>query len=523
MTFSYNIVDEPFVPCTMPDGSREVLGLRETLLHATEIRHVHDPSPLITASLYRLLLAILHRNFGPATLDKWKCLWQDGAGPWDSATLNAYLDRWHKRFDLFDEQRPFHQVSVFTATSVTGIGSLARELASGNNPTLFDHSVDGEPPALEPDAAGRLLVAEQAFGLAGLGGGVVDGKRINFIDGPCARGATVFLQGRDLFQTLMLNLVAYGSESPFPSSPDDAPAWEREPPAGPDRRPPKGYLEYLTWQSRIMRLVPESGPNGSAVVRSLHRMQGLALNEDFAADPFMSYRPSKLGGYMQWRLTEKRAVWRDSGTLLQVHDREDPRTQAPFSFNWVSRLILDGVLPPGSQYNLAVFGLCGKQAKVNLWRHERLPLPLRYLRDADLVGTLSQALGIAEDCGGALRGATRRLAKLVLVPSGSRQADKKAVAALADSLNPEMPFWSRLGTPFRRFYVDLPGDIERQGERLAEWAREVRSTATGAFDEVTRSANLSPRTLKAATQARRQLQMDLAATVNPYVEKGGTE
>jgi CRISPR system Cascade subunit CasA len=521
LSFSYNIAEQPFVPCIMADGRREFLGLRDTLLRAAEVREVHDPSPPATVALHRLLLAILHRNFGPSTIGKWTELWGDGAGPWDAKTLNAYFDQWHDRFDLFHEERPFYQVAEFTAKDTKGISVLARHLASGNNPTLFDHSTDDQRIELNPDEAGRLLVAEQAFGVAGLGGGTVNGKRINFIDGPCTRGASVFLQGGSLFQTLMLNFVRYADEAPFQSTSDDAPAWELETPTAPDQRPPRGYLEYLTWQSRLMRLVPEEGQDGEPRVRCMHRMQGLALNEEFHQDPFMSYRLTKKRGPQAWRLSEERAPWRDSSALLQVHEAAEAHTQAPASFNWAARLIWDGVLPPGSQYNFAVLGLCARQAKINLWRHERMPLPLSYLREANLVETLTQALDVAETCGQELRSATRRLAKLVLAPNEARTPDRDAVTAVVDSLNLETPFWSRLETPFRSFYLALPGNADHQREKLRDWAKRSSRTAAETFDEGTRSAGLSPRMLKAVTRARRQLGGALAAAIRPILEEGG--
>ena len=93
MTYSFNLIDQPWIPCTMPDGSHVELSLQGTLLQAHEIREIFDQSPLVTAALHRLLLAILHRNFGPASRSEWQTLWQ--AKRFDSARLGSYFSGWH--------------------------------------------------------------------------------------------------------------------------------------------------------------------------------------------------------------------------------------------------------------------------------------------------------------------------------------------------------------------------------------------------------------------------------------------
>src|SRR5208337_2892458 len=97
-----------------------------------------DPSPLVLIALHRLLLAILHRNFGPESLEVWKKLWQRGR--WDEKPLSDYFNRWRHRFDLFDSERPFYQVARMEDANKHPVHLLALEASAGNNPTLFDHS-----------------------------------------------------------------------------------------------------------------------------------------------------------------------------------------------------------------------------------------------------------------------------------------------------------------------------------------------------------------------------------------------
>ena len=64
-------------------------GLRDVLVQAHELRGLGGESPLVTAALHRLLLAILHRVFGPEGYDAWYALWQ--AGRFDPVALDEYL------------------------------------------------------------------------------------------------------------------------------------------------------------------------------------------------------------------------------------------------------------------------------------------------------------------------------------------------------------------------------------------------------------------------------------------------
>lgn len=108
MTYSFNLLDQPWIPCTDLDGRMEELSLRETLARAHELRAVQGDSPLETASLYRLLLAVIHSVLrGPKTPDEWAALWQ--ARRFDINRFDDYFKKWHSRFDLFDKERPFYQ------------------------------------------------------------------------------------------------------------------------------------------------------------------------------------------------------------------------------------------------------------------------------------------------------------------------------------------------------------------------------------------------------------------------------
>lgn len=498
MRATYDLLQRPWVPCIGADGRPVELGLREALVSAHELRELHGESPLVVAALYRLLLAVLHRVFGPASYDEWGTLWR--TGHWDAARLDAYLGKWQHRFDLFDAQRPFYQAAD-ERVKPKSVASLIHDVASGNNATLFDHHIDGAGLALLPPQAARILVAAQAFGLAGL-----SGLKQKFTDGTCARGVIFLAQGDNLFETLALNLIAYpalDTMNVIKSPPDanDRPAWETDDPFTPERSVPRGYLDYLTWQNRRILLIPESGDHGP-VVREVTLAPALRLAPS-VFDPMKHYRRDKKRGFIPLRFTESRALWRDSAALFRLDGKD---VWPPQAFHWLSQLVKEQALDTSRPWRFLALGMANNQAKVNFYRSERMPLPLRYLMEKDLLEKLQLALHMAEAAARQLWGATRTLARFVLAPGadaeGAHQPTPEDLSNLARQWAVDRRYWSRLEQLFRHMMVSLPTDWIRA---LVTWRKTLLRTAWDAFEQVAGNLEFDPRHLKATVRARGQL------------------
>jgi CRISPR system Cascade subunit CasA len=519
VTLSFNLVDEPFLPCLRHDGSVAELGLKDALLQSPGIREIRDASPLVTISLHRLLLAILHRNFGPESLSDWKKLWE--ARQFDAATLERYFRKWHDRFDLFDQEHPFYQTAGLETDQPLPAAALLDEIACGNNPTLFDHTADTPPVPLSPARAACGVIARQAFAI-GFGKSPtcrIRGKKADVgyrKDGPMTRGLTLVMRGDSLFETLLCNL------SPPEGGAADVPVWERSDPeevAGASQ--PFGAADLYTWQGRRLLLVTPRQQGESVLLERVHFAQGRALDKA-AVDPMKPYRKDDKEGWTPLPLSEHRALWRDSPALFQLADIADRPVAA---LNWIARAVREGLLPGGRVHSLDAFGLCtepGKAGSLWLWRHDRLPLPLAYLNDVELVDSLRSALAQAEAAGKALRSAIWSLARLVLVPDESKQLNDKQmkdVGHMADSLQGDRLYWSRLEVPFRQLLVELPGDLDNQDRAAARWACEVLCRqAWAAFEETAGALDNSARVLRAVVRARRSLNAELAKIADPYKE-----
>jgi len=486
MDRSFNLVDQPFVPCSLLDGQLTEMGLRDILVRAHEVAEIRDDSPLVTIALHRLLLALLHRNFGPASLDAWSKLWQ--AGRFDPQVLESYLEQWRDRFDLCDPKHPFYQWPVMEESKPVPVTRLA--LVAANNATLFDHRYEAQELPLPPNQTAQLLIAYQAFAV---GGGV--SKPFNLCHSPLISqgGYLILIVGENLFQTLCLNLLVSTSSTPIPSSASDTPIWERSTLPAPDekRTVPLGYLDYLTWQSRRVRLLPHEGDQ--LRFDRMHMLQGMRLTDSFgSSEPMAVYVRNQKDEYRARGFDESRGLWRDSHVLLSGADYQ----KAPLGVQQVEQLKRRGLLDRKTTFRLAAFGLSTDQAKVHFWRHETMPLPLAYLGDKALLDDLRDALEATEDAGKAVYESIRNLAEIVSTGSQGRP-DQDRAKQLAAALYQQGRFWARLEEPFRRLLQELPtGDDDARLKTLEQWRAKVCGIARETFNDLLDGLDLSPRILK---------------------------
>lgn len=438
---------------------------------------------------------MLHRALqGPVDYQEWAELWD--AGRWDAGRVDAYLERWRHRFDLFDSERPFFQAPD-ERVKPKSVTSLIYEVASGNNPTLFDHHTDDAGFTLTPARAARILVAAQCFGLAGLAGPGLP----NFTDGACARGIVFLVQGENIFQTLALNLLPYPADEVMLHSDQDRPAWETEDPFAPERTRPLGYLDYLTWQNRRVLFLPEE-TGQSLVVRQMTLAPALRLDGD-VLEPMTHYRRDERLGPLPLAFTEGRALWRDSAALFRLGDEG---YQPPRTLGWLAELVSEGILSKSQTYRYLGLGMSKKQAKVNFYRSERMPLPLEYLRERALVEALEDAVRMAEATSRQLWGAARTLATFVLSPDADaesgRQPAREDLNALTEQWAMERRYWPHLELPFRQTMEALPSGRE---QALEPWRETLMRMAWRAFDQVAKNLEHDMSKLKAVVRARQQL------------------
>ena len=491
MLVSFNLVSAPWIPVVHVDGTTRFVGIGDALLEAHRIQRLTTLSPLAEVAVHRLLLAVLHRALdGPRDVFQVAEMYQAGHLP--EGPIESYLQRWEHRFDLFHPTQPFYQVPDLPTNSPSPWTRLLPELASGNNPTLFDHTLDDSPPPATPAEAALALLVHESFTPGSLIRrlGVTSGKA-----GPLA-GVAVFLpQGSTLFETMLLNLCPYDGEG-------DQPIWEREPyhradvEGGRAQAMLSGRTRIYTWISRAVLLLPE----GDGRVRFIAYGPGVQPIGAPDLDPMCAYSIGD-GRLTPYQLPEDRSFWRDFEALLPGQNKWQPPGVLEHARSVLSALGRTSMLFP-----LVVAGQLTDQAKIVNIRREVYPLAARTL-EPESASYIRQALESARRTGTVLRRAAWVLASHLLSP-GPGQARKQDIhGRFVDSLPLYEVYWSALERRFPQFLTEI---IERGPQPALEgWNAAVVQAARDAWATTAHAVGTGSRHLRALAEAEGLLRREL--------------
>ena len=292
------------------DGSSDEVSLRDLLLDAGTIRSIDGDIPQQALPILRLALAVLYRaycseaEYDDDKYDLWERLWKSQR--FESELINKYLMLWRGNFQLYGSDHPFMQVSGLTYADkdYDRIGEMIADVPKPDK-CLFDLRDSRQLESISLDEAARWLVFFQAYDVAGIKTPVTGNKHVTSgkVYPPKGMVGTgflgvlggVFLEGENLFQTLLLNwvLVDKASDQVLLGNDDDLPSWERPmPPADLCVVDPTGPCELMTWQSRRVRLVLDEA--GRRVVGQVSCYgDTTTANDNQRIEMMTSWRPSK--------------------------------------------------------------------------------------------------------------------------------------------------------------------------------------------------------------------------------------
>ncbi len=198
---SFNLVDEPWIPVRDLNGNLLEVSLKDALLKASEYRGIEDGSPLVVISLYRFLLAVLHRALeGPTDLSV-SVEWYKKGFPEDN--ILGYLEKWHERFNLFHDKYPFYQTpAIKNDKFIDEWKRLSSEEGNYNTSFLYNYSKRNNYHEYENGSTMahivRLLIEHNSFALDGL----IKRYALRQKNSPLIDYAIVFVKGLDLFNDL---------------------------------------------------------------------------------------------------------------------------------------------------------------------------------------------------------------------------------------------------------------------------------------------------------------------------------
>jgi len=336
----YNLLDEPWIPVRLIDGTITDVGLLELLRRTTDIVDLACELPTQSIAIQRLILAIAYRVATPHDTRDWVRQWEDGA---PTEQMIEYLERWRDRFYLFGGRFPFMQVADLR-TAKDAVSGLEKLIADVPNGEQFFTTRHGRALACIPASeAARWLVHAQAYDPSGIRSGAVGDSQVKggkgYPIGPawCGHLGLVWLKGQDLDETLVLNLIPASTAAlrGVDSSTEwGVCSWEASEPESSVRGDyslldPAGTPKelsiprLLTWHSRRIRLVGDSsGVTGVVLAQG----DKLAPQEMRLYEPQSLWRYStpqskkfKTDVYMPRKFEAGRALWRNlPGTLPTV-------------------------------------------------------------------------------------------------------------------------------------------------------------------------------------------------------------
>lgn len=419
---AFNLLDEPWIPVRLPGGEVRDLNLTQTLLEAGQIAALAETSPPNLIALYRLLLAILHRalstHHGPWK-DADRARWYREGLP--DAPIRAYLDQWRERFWLFHPEHPIMQVAALGQASETREKrkpwtQITFENTSGNNPLVFDHSIDEFPRAIDPGSAARHLLGYLQFAP---GGPVkVFNPSGNDTSGPLANSAAVVPLDDCLSHSLLLSLHPCATRD----FSNDLPSWEKPPPLLTNfqtlRQAASGYNDLYTRLSRTVLLIPDN----DLAIREICFAEGVGLIDDInLADSMISQRTNISGGLNRIGFREGRSTWRDLPALLP-----GPVGHGGFPapvLGWAHNLF-DALGEWDKSFVVIVAGLAMNKMKCQRWRSECFLLPRHVLADQEVIGALRQLAQDADDLHWRLRKVATSMIADALPVSGEQTRSK---------------------------------------------------------------------------------------------------
>lgn len=485
---SFDLTARPWLPVQYLDGTQKELSLLEVFEQAPRLRRLVGDLPTQEFALVRLLLAILHDAIdGPEDSDEWAELWtreeREQRLPLDR--IAGYLEQHRDRFDLLHPVTPFFQVADLR-TAKNDILPLDRIVADVPNGALFFTMRARGVDRIGFAEAARWVVHAHAYDTSGIKSGAVGDPRVKGGKGyPQGVGwagnlGGILVDGANLYETLLLNLVAFDTDN-LRTTPEDRPAWRHAPAtaAPTDAKElagrPHGLRDLYTWQSRRIRLHYDAdGVHGVLLAygdplpaRNMHNREPMTA---WRRSPAQEKKLGLAQVYLPRQHDPARSAWRGLGALVTGRvPRAEQRGEAaaivrPRILDWVARLVNEGLLPEDFFVRARLIGAFygNQQAVIDEVVDDQVAMAVALLheRDSGLGNTAVRAVEDAEE-------AVTILGDLATDLATAAGAESETPRATARDLG-----FGALDGPFRTWLSTLTPGVDA-AERHSAWQREL--------------------------------------------------
>lgn len=511
----FNLLDEAWIPVWLLDGTIADVGLLELLRRTTDIADLACELPTQSIAIQRLVLAVAYRVATPRDTRDWVRQWEDGA---PTEQMIEYLERWRDRFYLFGGRFPFMQVADLRTAkdSVSGLEKLIADVPNGEQ--FFTTRHGRALACIPPSEAARWLVHAQAYDPSGIRSGAVGDSQVKggkgYPIGPswCGHLGLVWLKGKDLDETLVLNLIpadAAGLRGVESSTEWGACSWEAAEPENAVRGDyslldPSGtprdvsIPRLLTWHSRRIRLVGDSsGVTGVVLAQG----DKLAPQEMRLYEPQSLWRYStpqskkfKTDVYMPRKFEAGRALWRNlPGTLPTVttvqgvdkQPKQEFLPSATLSFHYqLDNALIEATYPKVMRIQAVGVTYGPQEATFDDIYSDELTLSVAVMRveREDLSAEIDRQVRLTEEVA---RDVGTLAANLARAAGESGDGAGDGARDRAKEL-----FFSAVDTDFRTWLSQVDGH-ESARDAGRRWERALRQHATDIQAELVRGASSS--------------------------------
>ncbi|WP_338208593.1 type I-E CRISPR-associated protein Cse1/CasA [Lactiplantibacillus paraxiangfangensis] len=526
----FNLVTDSWIKVIEIQSAREkAVSLSELFEHAQDYRQLTGDMRSQDLAILRLLLAILttvylrvdaqgkqydwleeptqpntpliidQEDFEDEGQDTLLATWQElyQAGHF-SKSVTQYLTRHMNRFDFFGAQ-PFYQATaedydalvpankrVEAGKGQVSVKQINRQISeSGNTPSIFSPKSGADKNKVQIDELVRWIITYQNFTGVTDKTKVVTEEKFSNPAGWLYQINPVFVKGKNLFETLMLNLVLFDPRKEGADYSLPKPVWEyRTVGAYVEKRKqqilPDNLAELYTAWSRILHI--EWNEQGQPLIFSA----GLPMfeNNNASIEPMTTWRYDKKTSNYRPAVKGLRslgiAMWRNFGQYVKIREADD--VHEPGLVVWLRELKKKKLIAYNMPINLNSTALISDgnatsqapaieviddmqiQADVLFDPEDYWPTQIeRAIELTQKIGT--DYYHFASDIG--------RIRNLDVRPFAASMSAK---------------FYDRLNEPFKEWLEGLTGDDDRD-EKISQWKVQLKSITNEAVSDVLRTSS----------------------------------
>lgn len=392
-TTSFNLITDPWIKVLRKDYSENEVSLKELLSEPSEYLQLAGDMESQDLAILRLLLAILLSVYTRFDANDEKYDWIDLDDKWCPTNIDEganievslmetwknlynqksfskkvvdYLEKYKSKFDLFGKD-PFYQVNQETydqnvpankkiskGKGTVTVKQINRRISESNNtPSLFSPKSEDKKNEVDLAELARWLITYQNYT------GVTDKTKVNskskfsVSPGWLYSINPVYIKGKDLFDTLMLNLNLAGYNKNDLDSLYQKPVWEYDINDYIQRRLsaifPGNLAELYTVWSRMLH-IEWKDDQPTIFSAGLPKLD----NEKEFLEPMTTWRKNKDGVELPATRNKNSldvAMWRNFGQY--VNTKEINNCRIPAIVSWIKKLKKEKIIPRHTNINIA--------------------------------------------------------------------------------------------------------------------------------------------------------------------------